>query len=218
MRHVAWKQVAWLLTLAGIVRLGAAVYWHQHWHGQFVFGDSQGYFELARAIAHGQPYQLPNGEQVFRTPGYPLLLSPVLWFFSRPPCRVGGAHGKLPVRLADRVGRGLVGTANLWSACRMDCRTDHGDLSRGRGHQRPRAQRSPLLPAGRREPGDVDGGVAEREAWAGDRGAKRPAFHVPRPTLSAPAFSRYLPAEWPARPRSCGRVGSCFCRWPSSAV
>ena len=84
MRHIAWKQVAWLLTLAGIVRLGAAVYWHQHWHGQFVFGDSQGYFELARAIAHGQPYQLPSGEQVFRAPGYPLLLSPVLWFFDGP--------------------------------------------------------------------------------------------------------------------------------------
>ena len=84
MRHVAWKQVAWLLTLAGIVRLGAAVYWHQHWHGQFVFGDSQSYFELARAIAHGQPYQLSSGEQVFRAPGYPLLLSPVLWFLDGP--------------------------------------------------------------------------------------------------------------------------------------
>ncbi len=81
MRHIAWKQVAWLLTLAGIVRLGAAVYWHQHWHGQFVFGDSQSYFELARAIAHGLPYQLSSGEQVFRTPGYPLLLSPVFWFW-----------------------------------------------------------------------------------------------------------------------------------------
>jgi 4-amino-4-deoxy-L-arabinose transferase-like glycosyltransferase len=81
MRHIAWKQVAWLLTLAGIVRLGAAVYWHQHWHGQFVFGDSQGYFELGRAIAHGQAYQLSSGEQVFRAPGYPLLLSPVLRFF-----------------------------------------------------------------------------------------------------------------------------------------
>ncbi len=66
MRRIAWKQVAWLLTLAAIVRLGAAVYWHQHWDGQFVFGDSQSYFELARAIAHGQPYQLPSGEQVFR--------------------------------------------------------------------------------------------------------------------------------------------------------
>jgi 4-amino-4-deoxy-L-arabinose transferase-like glycosyltransferase len=84
MRRIAWKQVAWLLTLAAIVRLGAAVYWHQHWHGQFVFGDSQSYFELARAIAHGQPYQLPSGEQVFRAPGYPLLLSPVLWFFDDP--------------------------------------------------------------------------------------------------------------------------------------
>jgi 4-amino-4-deoxy-L-arabinose transferase-like glycosyltransferase len=84
MRHLAWKQVAWLLTLAGIVRLGAAVYWHQHWHGQFVFGDSQGYFELARTIAHGQPYQLASGEQIFRAPGYPLLLAPVLWIFDGP--------------------------------------------------------------------------------------------------------------------------------------
>ena len=84
MRHIAWKQVAWLLTLAGIVRLAAAVYWHQHWHGQFVFGDSQSYFELARAIAHGQPYRLSSGEQVFRAPGYPLLLSPLLRFFDGP--------------------------------------------------------------------------------------------------------------------------------------
>ena len=84
MRHIAWKQVAWLLTLAVIVRLGAAAYWHHHWHGQFVFGDSQGYFDLARAIAHGEPYQLATGEEVFRAPGYPLLLSPVLWLWDGP--------------------------------------------------------------------------------------------------------------------------------------
>jgi 4-amino-4-deoxy-L-arabinose transferase-like glycosyltransferase len=84
MRHLAWKQVAWLLALAGIVRLGAAVFWHLHWHGQFVFGDSAGYFELARAIAHGQPYQLATGEQVFRAPGYPLLLAPVLCLWDGP--------------------------------------------------------------------------------------------------------------------------------------
>ena len=84
MRHLAWKQVAVLLILAGIVRLGAAVYWQYHWHGQFVFGDSRGYFELARAIAHGQPYQLPSGEQVFRAPGYPLMLAPLLRFFDDP--------------------------------------------------------------------------------------------------------------------------------------
>jgi 4-amino-4-deoxy-L-arabinose transferase-like glycosyltransferase len=81
MRLLARKQVAVLLTLAGIVRLGAAAYWQVHWHGQFVFGDSYGYFSLARAIAHGEPYQLPGGEQVFRAPGYPLLLAPVLRFF-----------------------------------------------------------------------------------------------------------------------------------------
>ena len=84
MRFLAWKQIVWLLTLAGIVRMGAAAYWDGHWHGQFVFGDSRSYFELARTIAHGQPYQLPSGEQVFRAPGYPLLLSPVLWFLDGP--------------------------------------------------------------------------------------------------------------------------------------
>ena len=132
---------------------GAAVYWHQHWHGQFVFGDSHSYFELARAIAHGQPYQLPSGEQVFRAPGYPLLLSPVLWFLDGPhavwAARIESClFGSLTV-----LGRGLVGRASLWSACRMDCRTDHGAVSRGRGHQRPRAERSPVLSAGRHEPG-----------------------------------------------------------------
>ncbi len=82
MRHLAWKQVVCLLTLAGIVRLGAAAYWHQHWHGQFVFGDSQGYFDLARTIAHGQPYQLAGRR--CSAPGYPLLLAPVLWLFDGP--------------------------------------------------------------------------------------------------------------------------------------
>jgi len=42
MRQIAWKQVAWLLTLAGIVRLGAALYWHPQWCGQFVLDDNQG--------------------------------------------------------------------------------------------------------------------------------------------------------------------------------
>jgi hypothetical protein len=84
MRHLAPMQVAIILTLAGLVRLGAAVYWQEHWHGQFVFGDSHSYFELARTIARGEPYQLPSGEQVFRAPGYPLLLAPVFWFCDNP--------------------------------------------------------------------------------------------------------------------------------------
>ncbi len=73
-----------LLILAGIVRLGAAAYWDQHWHGRFVFGDSRGYFELGQVIARGQPYQLSTGEQVFRAPGYPLLLAPMIRLFDGP--------------------------------------------------------------------------------------------------------------------------------------
>ena len=164
MRHVAWKQVAWLLTLAGIVRLGAAVYWHQHWHGQFVFGDSQGYFELARTIAHGQPYQLPERRTGLSRSGLSALAVAGAVVFRWPPCRVGGTFRKLPLRLADGVGRGLLGRASLWSAGRMDRRTDHGDLSRGRGHQRPRVERSPVLPAGCHEPGALDRGMETMHA------------------------------------------------------
>jgi 4-amino-4-deoxy-L-arabinose transferase-like glycosyltransferase len=71
-----------VLILALAVRLAAGWAW-QGWldrqeRGPFGMGDSDGYWRLARTIAHGEPYQYgPEGFRVFRTPGYPVLLAPL---------------------------------------------------------------------------------------------------------------------------------------------
>ena len=53
----------WLLTailaVALVVRLGAGVWWQQRLPAgkAFAFGDSESYWELARRIARGEPYE-----------------------------------------------------------------------------------------------------------------------------------------------------------------
>ena len=85
--------LALITTAALAARAAVAVYWQRHWNGRFGFGDSEGYFDLGRAIAEGRPYELaPSGARVFRTPGYPLLLAPVFWVS-------GGTHAVLLARL-----------------------------------------------------------------------------------------------------------------------
>ena len=73
-----------VLIVALAVRLAAGAWWQSRMPAgeRFLFGDSNSYWELGRAIAHGGPYQYGIPERsVFRTPGYPLLLSPLflLW-------------------------------------------------------------------------------------------------------------------------------------------
>ena len=61
-----------------MVRLAAAFWWQSRLgEGQkFFFGDSEGYWVLGQAIARGDPYQFASSErQIFRTPGYPILLA-----------------------------------------------------------------------------------------------------------------------------------------------
>jgi 4-amino-4-deoxy-L-arabinose transferase-like glycosyltransferase len=78
MKPADWKWLALLLLVALAVRLGAAVVWERRAAGQFLFGDSESYWELGRAIAEGRPYQYGDPPaRVFRTPGYPLLLAPL---------------------------------------------------------------------------------------------------------------------------------------------
>jgi len=72
-----------LLLIALAVRLGTALVWEHRAAGQFLFGDSQSYWALGRAIAEGRPYEYGDPPaRVFRTPGYPLLLAP-LFLLSR---------------------------------------------------------------------------------------------------------------------------------------
>ncbi|REK07900.1 MAG: hypothetical protein DWQ37_20885 [Planctomycetota bacterium] len=90
-----------ILAIALAARLFAAVWWNARvGERQFFFGDSEGYWELARSIATGGPYAYPTPEyRVFRTPGYPLVLSSVFLVF-----------GDKPPPLAGRVLSAVLGT------------------------------------------------------------------------------------------------------------
>lgn len=74
------KLLALILLAALVLRLAAGWWWQARLSGPFAFGDSVSYWELARTIASGQPYQyLSPDARVFRAPGYPILLAPIFW-------------------------------------------------------------------------------------------------------------------------------------------
>ena len=94
-----------LLFLALVLRLGAAVYWQERICGEnpFYFGDSETYWELAQAIAEGKPYEFSEYRwQIFRTPGYPVLLAPLFVLF-----------GENPPVYAARILGAFLGTATV---------------------------------------------------------------------------------------------------------
>jgi 4-amino-4-deoxy-L-arabinose transferase-like glycosyltransferase len=75
--NTRWLLVA-ILAAALVVRLAAGVWWQSRVPAgkQFGFPDSESYWQLGQKIAAGQPYEFgPQRYRVFRTPGYPLLLS-----------------------------------------------------------------------------------------------------------------------------------------------
>lgn len=76
-RSVVWSVAA--ATLVGLLLREGAVFFFEARKPageQFFFGDSESYWTLGRAIAEGRPYEFgPDGAKVFRTPGYPALLS-----------------------------------------------------------------------------------------------------------------------------------------------
>ncbi|MEY4566516.1 MAG: hypothetical protein RLY14_1486 [Planctomycetota bacterium] len=75
--------VALILVLAFAVRISAALWWDQLATNEgrlFRFGDSDSYWHLAKDIAQGLPYQYGSeNASIFRSPGYPLLLSTIAW-------------------------------------------------------------------------------------------------------------------------------------------
>jgi 4-amino-4-deoxy-L-arabinose transferase-like glycosyltransferase len=82
-----------ILILCGAlaVRIAAGLWWQQRLPQDqpFAFPDSWAYWQLAQRVADGEPYGLNPDRRVFRTPGYPLMLSalyllaenqpPVIW-------------------------------------------------------------------------------------------------------------------------------------------
>ena len=111
-RGTTWIWVLAVLLLAFAIRSVAAITWQSRLAdpATFALPDSATYWELARTIANGEPYQYGSSEsRVFRTPGYPAILS--ILFFGRtdPPvvwARLAGAFlGTLTVAAAMLLAR-----------------------------------------------------------------------------------------------------------------
>ncbi len=101
---VPWKQILPVLLLALFIRLAASVWWQGRLPEgvRFGFPDSESYWGLADRVARGEGYALNPDRRVFRTPGYPLLLSPLFLM----------AGGEPPVLWARALGA-LLGTATV---------------------------------------------------------------------------------------------------------
>jgi 4-amino-4-deoxy-L-arabinose transferase-like glycosyltransferase len=100
--------IATILVVAFVVRVGAAFWWQSRVPAgkQFGFPDSESYWQLGQKIAVGQPYEFgPERYKLFRTPGYPLLLSGLF--------AVGGADTS---PMTARVLSALLGTLTVWLA------------------------------------------------------------------------------------------------------
>jgi 4-amino-4-deoxy-L-arabinose transferase-like glycosyltransferase len=87
-----------ILAAALVLRMGAGWWWQSRLPEgmKFGFGDSDGYWELGRTIAHGEAYEYgPLKYKVFRTPGYPLVLAPLFLVSRDPPVIWGRALSAL---------------------------------------------------------------------------------------------------------------------------
>jgi 4-amino-4-deoxy-L-arabinose transferase-like glycosyltransferase len=105
MTRAQMKPLLLILIVALAVRLLACGWWQARLGERFFFGDSDGYWALGRAIARGEPYRY-GSDQVFRTPGYPLVLAPLFVI----------AYGEPPI-VWGRVVSALLGTlavAAVW--------------------------------------------------------------------------------------------------------
>jgi 4-amino-4-deoxy-L-arabinose transferase-like glycosyltransferase len=91
----------WILILAVALaaRLAAGAWWQSRMGAgqKFYFGDSDAYWQLARAVARGEPYEYQTPDaRVLRAPGYPVLLSGAFVVFGDdPPMMAARAVGAL---------------------------------------------------------------------------------------------------------------------------
>ncbi|NQT37555.1 MAG: glycosyltransferase family 39 protein [Planctomycetes bacterium] len=119
-----------ILVVALLLRVAAGVFWQERLTGQlgagqFGFGDSESYWVLAGTIARGEPYQYgTTGGRVFRTPGYPALLTPLfVCGGENPPVAwaraISALLGTLAVGCVWWLARQLFDTQTAWVAAAM---------------------------------------------------------------------------------------------------
>jgi hypothetical protein len=110
----AYRNSFALLLLAALaVRLAAGYWWQSRLDGRFGMGDSDSYWMLAQTIAKGKPYAYgADHARVFRAPGYPLLLAPVVGL---------AGEGLAGVRLAraEATLLGVLAVLALWWLTRL---------------------------------------------------------------------------------------------------
>lgn len=121
-----------VLALALALRLTAAAWWQERLGDQHALGmpDSHGYWYLGQQLATGQPYEYGGPEfQIFRAPGYPLLLAGVF-------CVVGLDASMLWLRVAGAVLGTLAVGGVMWLGAvvfRHDATVRASDVALGAG-------------------------------------------------------------------------------------
>ena len=113
MNRVFRNSLTALLVIAFVVRLAAGWAWQSRIDGPFGMGDSQSYWDLGRSIAEGKPYAY-GAEQarVFRTPGYPILLAPILW-------AAGDGRDAVLLARAEAALLGMLAVVGVWGLTRL---------------------------------------------------------------------------------------------------
>ena len=102
-----------LLVFALLIRLAAGWAWQSQLDGRFGMGDSESYWVLGQNIAEGKPYQYGSEHaRVFRTPGYPLLLAPILWL-------VGDNQAAVFLARAEAAFLGVLAVVGVWWLTRL---------------------------------------------------------------------------------------------------
>lgn len=102
-----------LLVAAFVLRLAAGWAWQSRLDGRFGMGDSDGYWTLGLDIANGEPYEYGSERaQVFRTPGYPLLLAPIVGW-------VGDNSRAVLIARAEAALLGTLAVAAVWWLARL---------------------------------------------------------------------------------------------------
>ena len=113
MKQAPWRQLVALLAVAFVVRLSAGWVWQSRLEGRFAMGDSESYWQLGQAIAHGQPYEYGlQHARVFRTPGYPILLTPIFWL-------AGDGRAALLLARAEAARFGTLAVLGVWWLTRL---------------------------------------------------------------------------------------------------